>query len=186
MRVDSRAHDLRPLWARHDQIAARRTDRKGIDHTISYARREEILAMSRFAPQMFVNERGEPSTAIIKEFRAAGPGAILVSPSVGEGFDFPYKDAEWQFICKIPFPDSRAKIVKARQADDPEYGPLEAVTKLQQAAGRIMRRKDDQGETFIADDHMQWFVTRWGYLFNKTFFKFYRPVTVLPQPPARL
>lgn len=186
MRVDKRATDLSLLWVRLDQIAARRTDRKGIVHTISYSRRDEILARSRFASHMLINQRGEASTDMVEQFKDSPPGAILVSPSVGAGFDFPDRDCEWQFVCKIPFPDSRQKIVQARQADDPEYGPYQAINKLVQIFGRGMRHKADQCENFIADEHLDWFLPRWGWLAPKWFHGFFRRVSILPSPPPRL
>lgn len=186
MRVDSRAHDLSMLWMRLDQIAARRRDRKGIIHTISYARRDDIIGRSRFSGSMLINCKGEPATSMVEAFKRSGPGTILVSPSVGTGYDFPMKDCEWQFICKIPFPDSRSKIIKARQDDDPEYGPYLAMQTLVQAFGRGMRSKEDRCENFIGDDHLAWFLPRYGHLAPKTFHNFFRRVEILPQPPESL
>lgn len=186
MRVDKNATDLSMLWVKLDQIAARRTDRKGIVHTISYARRDDIVNRSRFWQSMIVNTKGEPSTETVQDFFGAPPGTILVSPSVGQGFDFAGPKAEWQFVCKIPFPDSRSKIVRARQEDDKEWGPLQAVNKLAQIVGRIMRFKGDQGETFIGDMHLDWFLPRWSFLFPRSFNQFFKRVDVVPPPPPRL
>lgn len=186
LRVDRRARDLSMLWIRLDQIAARRTDRKGLIQTVSYAGRDEILSRSRFAYAMLVNERGEPSTDTLRLFRASDPGTILASPSFGRGYDFPGRDAEWQFVCKIPFPDSRSKIVKARQEDDPEYAPYCAINTLVQYFGRIVRSKTDQGENFIGDSHLDWFLPRWGYLAPRSFHGFFRRVEIVPPPPPPL
>ena len=186
MRVDARASDLSMLWMRLDQIIARRRDRKGIIHTISYARRDDILGRSRFAQSMLINQKGEPATSMVEAFKAAQPGTILVSPSVGTGYDFPNKDCEWQFICKIPFPDSRSKIVQARQEDDKEFGPYQAMQTMVQAFGRGMRSKMDQCENFIGDDHLKWFLPRYGHLAPKSFHGFFRRVEILPQPPEAL
>lgn len=185
MRVDSRAPTLDPLWIRLDQIASARRDRNGIVHTISYARRDPILAHTRYASSMFLNERGEPPTEMILQFKDSYPGAILVSPSVGQGHDFPFKAAEWQFICKIPFPPP-SKILSARMEHDPEYRCYIAMQKLVQAAGRIMRDSADQGETFIPDEHCDWFLPRYAHLAPKSFGQFFTRVSVLPQPPHRL
>lgn len=186
MRVDARATDLSMLWVRLDQVAARRTDRKGIVHTISYSRRDEILRRSRFANMMLVNEKGEAATGMVEEFKGSAPGTILVSPSVGAGYDFPMSDCEWQFLCKIPFPDGRTKIMKARQEDDKEYGPYQAMNKMVQIFGRGMRSKEDQCENVIVDDHLEWFLPRYSHLAPKWFSQFFRRVTVLPNPPPRL
>lgn len=186
MRVDKNASSLAPLWVCLDQIAGRRQDRKGIVHTISYARRDDILQASRFAPKMLVNERGEAASWIVDEFKRSAPGTIFVSPSVGEGYDFAGKACEWQFVCKIPFPDSRSKIIKARQEDDKEYGPYLAATKLEQIFGRGMRSAQDQCEGMMGDDHMDWFYKRYRHLFSQTFHNRYRRVTTVPPPPAKL
>jgi Rad3-related DNA helicase len=187
MRVDKNHPDQSMLWVRLDQIAGRRRDRKGIVHTISYTRRDAVLGASRFAGDMIVNEQGEASTETVAFYkRAKREGTILVSPSVAEGFDFPGADCEWQFVCKIPFPDGRSKIVKARQEDDKEYGAYYAINKLVQTFGRGMRSKTDQCENFIGDDNLEWFLKRFGHLAPKSFYSFFRHVTTLPQPPTRL
>lgn len=186
MRVDRRNPDLRMLWVKLDQIASRRQDRKGIIHTISYTRRDDVISSSRFSGSMIINQKGEAPSEVIEEFRAAEPGAILVSPSVGTGYDFPRSQAEWQFICKIPFPDSRSKIVQARQNDDKEYGPYSAMQNLVQMFGRIMRSKDDRGESFIGDEHLSWFLPRYGHLAPKSFHGFYKEVSTVPPPPPKL
>lgn len=185
MRVDSRAGSLDQLWIRLDQVASARRDRNGLVHTISYLRRDSILAHTRYATSMFMNEKGEPPTTMIEQFKSSYPGAILVSPSVGQGHDFPFKAAEWQFICKVPFPPP-SRIQSAREDQDPEYRYYLAMQKLVQACGRIMRDAKDQGETFLADDHLDWFIPRYGHLAPKSFGQFFTRVHVLPQPPHRL
>lgn len=186
MRVDKNAHDLSQLWSTMDRIAARRRDRKGVVQSISYMRRDAIVAYSNFANSMIINPKGEASFETLANFRAADPGAILVSPSFAEGVDFAGKDCEWQFICKIPFPDSRSKVIRARQEADPEYGPYMAMNKLVQIFGRGMRHAKDQCENFIGDMHLDWFLPRYGHLAPKSFHGFYKRVEVLPAPPPRL
>lgn len=186
MRVDKRATSLDPVWLKLDQIAAQRRDRKGIVHTISYARREDLMASSRFAPSMIVNPKGEAPTDTVSLFKSSGPGTILVSPSVGAGYDFPGSSCEWQMVCKIPFPDSRSKIVKARQERDPEYAAYHAMQTLVQCFGRGMRSADDQCEGFIVDSHLDWFFPRFKHLAPRSFHRVFRRREVLPDPPPRL
>jgi len=186
MRVDAKAKDLSPLWTRLDQIMSRRRDRKGIIHTVSYDRRDIILNHSRYASSMMTNQRGEPIDGVIGRFKDSDPGTVLVSPSVSTGYDFPLRDCEWQFLCKIPFPDGRSKIIKARQEDDKEYGPYMAMQAMVQAFGRSMRMKEDQSEGFIADDHLAWFLPRYAHLAPKSFHNHFRRTEILPQPPPAL
>lgn len=185
MRVDKFNTDLRMLWVRLDQIASKRRDRKGIVQTVSYQRQTEVKASSRFADSMFLNPKGEAPTEMVEAYRAAGAGSILVSPSVGTGYDFPGQACEWNFLCKIPF-EPPSVILKAREADDPEYRAYKAMQKMVQIFGRGMRSKNDRCENFIADSHVEWFLPRYGHLAPKSFHGFYKTVNVLPQPPEKL
>lgn len=185
MRVDKRNPDLRMLFVRLDQIAAKRRDRKGIIQTVSYQRQEDVRSASRFWESMFLNPKGEAPTEMIEQFRQAGPGSLLVSPSVGTGYDFPGQQCEFNILCKIPF-EPPSVILRAREAEDPEYRAYKAMQKMVQIFGRGMRSKEDRCENFIGDDHMEWFLPRYGHLAPKSFHGFYRTVTVLPQPPEKL
>jgi Rad3-related DNA helicase len=184
MRVDYRADDLSLLWLKLDQIAAKRQDRKGLVQTISFLRRDEILAASRFADRMFVNDRGDPPSEVLDAFDQAGAGAILASPSFASGYDFAFRRAEWQFISKVPFPPP-SKILKARTEEDREYPYYLAWTKLAQIFGRIMRDKADRGESFISDMHMDWFL-RYSYLAPRSMKLFLKRVAYVPPPPPKL
>ena len=181
MRVDRRAGDLGMLWAMLDRIAARRREVKGLVHTVSYARQQEIQERSRFYASMIINPKGEPAIETVERFFESGPGTILVSPTVGEGYDFKHGRARWQLLCKIPF-EPPSKIVKAREADDPEYRAYQAIQYMVQVFGRIMRDKSDWGESFIGDSHLDWFLPRYGYLAPKSFHGFYQRMEHLPPP----
>lgn len=179
------AHDLSRFYNRLDQILAPRMDRKGLIQTFSYERRTLITDASRFQPVMLINEQGESVTAAVESFLDAPPPMYLVSPSVGEGFDFAMKAAEVNVICKLPF-EPPSKIGKAREEDDREYAPYRCMNKLVQALGRIVRSKEDQGENFITDNDIEWFRPRYGHLAPKTFHQFFQQVKMLPRPLPRL
>lgn len=181
MRVDSRSGDLGLLWAMLDRVASKRREHKGIIHTVSYARQEEIAQRSRFFESMVVNPKGSPATETVELFKNSPMGTILVSPSVGEGYDFPDDQCRWQVMCKIPF-EPPSRIVKAREAADPEYRAYQAVQQLVQAFGRGMRSRTDWCESFIGDEHLEWFLPRYGHLAPRSFHGFYKRTTVLPQP----
>lgn len=183
-RVDFRQPDLSLIWLKLDQIAAKRQDRKGLVQTISFVRRDEALARSRFAERMLINTQGEATAEILETFDQAGPGSLLVSPSFASGYDFAFDKAEWQFICKIPFP-TPSKILKARTDEDREYPYYLAWNKLAQIFGRIMRDRKDRGESFICDMHMDWF-WRYSYLAPKSMKLFLKRVTYVPPPPPKL
>lgn len=182
MRVDGKARDLSMLWLRHDQLAAKRQDRKGIVHSISYERQEQLFLASRFRGNMILNRRGEDIMSKIDDFRLAGPGTELISPSVGTGFDFADSQCRWQLVLKVPF-EPPSKIQKARQALDKEYVYYRAMQYLVQAFGRDVRSSTDWAEAIICDDHFgEWFMPRYGHLAPKSFHQVYRATSVLPQP----
>lgn len=180
-RVDSNHPDMSLLWLKLDQVAARRRDRKGIVHTISYARRDELAGRSRFADSMIINPKGEAPAHMLERYRAAGPGSILVSPSIGRGESFEGDEGRWQFILRIPY-EPPSKIVKAREARDKEYRPYRAMQGLVQMPGRIIRSNKDWGENFIGDANLDWFLPRYGHLAPKSFFRTFKPIKTLPPP----
>jgi ATP-dependent DNA helicase DinG len=159
-RIDYRAnHNTIARWLETiDWILKSRDDRKGIIHTVSYDRQRTILQHSVYRHQMIAPRFAAELPAAIDRFRRAGPGAILISPSVVTGFDFPYDTAEFQILTKVPFPNTRSPIAKARVKRIPHYREIVTAQQIQQATGRVMRAADDRGETFIIDEHFTWFV----------------------------
>ncbi len=186
MRNDHSVSDFSMLYLKADQIVAKRRDRKGIIHTISWARKQEVLNCTQYSEQMISNLKGESVTKVIEDFRKSPAGTILVSPSVGTGYDFPGSDCEYQIILKVPFQDGRSKIVKARQEADKEYGPYQAMQSLVQMAGRGMRSRSDQCETFLLDDHAAWFIPKYASFAPKSFHQFFKTLGIIPKPPERL
>ncbi len=194
IRVDNRQTDLSFLWRRFDQFIMPRRDMKGLINTVSYARRDEVLANSRFAEWMMVNEKGEPPTEMVEEFKRSSPGHILVSPSVGTGYDFPGTELEWIIMSKIPF-EPPSKIVKARDADDKgQYRGYRAAQTMDQTFGRGTRfprskppiADGDRCDSIIFDDHMQWFMAKFGKYFSRSFHKRYRRSDTMPQPLPKM
>jgi ATP-dependent DNA helicase DinG len=170
------------IWiARIDQIIDQRLDRKGIIHSVSYKRRNEIMQFSEHKDRMITHD-SQTARHAIERFKQAAPGTILVSPSMTTGVDFPGKDCEYQIITKIPFPDSRSPVVKARTAVDGDYPAYIAMQELVQAVGRGMRSRDDQCESFVVDDNCKWFVPKYREMAPAWFLQAYRKVDALPTP----
>lgn len=187
VRLDYRADDytLREWISRIDQILRARQDRKGIVHTVSYKRRNEIIQRSEFAHRMITHDSGN-SAAAIEKFRSAGPGAILISPSMTTGYDFPMEAAEFQILTKLPFPDTRSPVVRARLGIDPDYANYIMAQELVQAVGRGMRSRDDQCENFIVDDNFKWARKKCAHLFPQWFMESIIWANNLPSPLPKL
>lgn len=143
-----------------DSIIEGRLDRKGIFHTTAYHRRDYVIAHSRFFAYMTSHERKDVMQKI-QEFKNANPPRIFVSPSVTTGFDFPYDDCEYQILGKVPYPDTRNVITKARCDADKDYAPYIAMQQIVQACGRGCRAEDDFCENFVIDTNIKWFLRKY-------------------------
>lgn len=169
------------------QIIAPRQDRKGIIHSVSYERKDFLTNNLNDQFNIISHTSGHTAEAV-EMFGQAGPGAVIISPSISTGYNFPMSASEYQIIPKVPFPDSRGSAIKARQSVDKEYGPYLMATELSQMCGRIMRQPNDHGETFVIDDDLQKFVLRtYGRLFPDYFHTLIvrcnSPTPPTPPPP---
>lgn len=174
-------------WVRAmDDIMERRPDRKGLIHTVSYARAELIYKLSRNRHRLLKHTTRTTADTLIK-FRTSAEPLVLLSPSMSTGVDFPMRQCEFQIISKVPFPDFRAAVLKARAKMDKEYNFYLAALELVQAAGRGMRSEDDQCETFIMDGNASWFVWIWRKFLPDWFQEALMPVrSHKVQPPPAL
>jgi ATP-dependent DNA helicase DinG len=160
VRVDHKMKDIHfDYWiSRMDAIIRNRLDRKGIIHSVSYDRAKLILKRSKHSGIMVAPAGAHELAVAVERFRRMKPPAILLSPSVTTGWDFPYTDCEYQIVAKLPFPDTRSSIMRARIAATEHYREHLTMQVIEQEVGRGMRAEDDQCETFIIDNHARWFI----------------------------
>ncbi len=171
-----------------DLLLDQRADRKGVIHTVSYKRARFILDNSKHAGRMMVHG-SDTRASTIQRFLAASPGsgAILVSPSVDTGYDFNGEAAEYQVICKLPFPDTRGTVMKARCREDKDYSSYLTAQTMQQMTGRVCRSETDRGETLVTDDNCVWMVPRYRKYFNGWWLGSFRTQKgKLPEPLEKL
>jgi len=178
----SEQNDLRSWVVRIDHILSRRMDRKGIIHTVSFEKQKYLLAYSRFRNIMYPNTTGNTHD-VVAAFRKAEAPAVLVSPSVGTGFDFPFSTARFQIIGKVPFRDARGTIICAQAKEDPDYLNYLTAQDLIQLYGRTNRDPEDFSETFILDDQIEWFLRRYKRFFPQYFLEAFQRVDAVPNPP---
>jgi len=187
----STPEEVAAVYRRIDQIVAGRQDRKGIVHTVSFKRAQEIIQASEFRRSMLANTKswsgqGMPTAQIVEKFKAGKPPLTLVSPSVSTGYDFPGLACEYNIVAKVPFPDSRSEVMKERLKRDPEYGHYVAAQDIVQACGRGNRFPGDRCQNFIVDDSIKWFTWKFKHLFPAYFHKFYRVSETIPAPLKKM
>ncbi len=174
--------DYNLLIARIDEILRQRLDRKGLIHSVSYARSEYIANRSFHREYMVTHGRGGVVEAV-NTFKMSLPPAILLSPSISHGFDFPAKDAEYCILSKLPYPDGRSELMKRRAKDDDEYLSNIAMQSVVQQAGRAMRAVDEQAESFMLDMNWGWFYKKYYHLAPTWFVSRYEERVPAPPPP---
>lgn len=170
---------------RVDEIIEGRRDRKGIIHTVSYDRAKRIGERSRHSELMLLHDSRSAAEAV-GLFKSNGDPAILVSPSVSTGHDFPYRQCEYQIISKVPWPDCRQPLMAARVKEDPGYRNHVMCQALVQSCGRGMRAEDDACENFIVDDYIRMVLATCGVELPVWFRRLYRRVETVPAAPMRI
>lgn len=181
--------ELRKMERQVAAVISRREDRNGILHSVSHARKMDFhRALIRLGvdEEVLITAMTGQTADAIELFRGSTPPKVLNTPSVETGVDFPLDAAEYCIVPKLPFPDIRGPVMKARMAIDKEYANYLTALRLVQMTGRGMRSREDRFESFILDAHAGWFV--WGHksLFPQWWLNAFRKVSALPAPPPKI
>jgi len=161
-RINYRTDDYgATIWcSRIDQIIQRRLDRKGIVFTVSYERAKLLLSRSRFKDIMLTHSTGDV-VQVVEKFKKMPAPAVLVSPTVTTGWDFPGLDYIIQ--GKVPYPDTKDEVTKARSEDDKDWTAFMAMDVFVQSCGRGTRSETDKCEVLVVDDSFKW----WWYKYRQ-------------------
>ena len=136
--------------ARDNTLVAGHSNLKGIIHTANGDLASYLARAAVRGCQIYTNSTANRGQ-VFDAFRAANPPAVLISPSISYGEDFPGDHARWQAIAKVPYPPLGDPWVKAKMAFDPTWYHRQAAQGIVQAAGRVVRGPDDTGLTYILD-----------------------------------
>lgn len=150
------------FWVqRGDRIIREYQGYKGIWHTVSYYRQKLVTDTSTNKDRLVSHSR-EDADHRIRLFKKLTRDSVLVSPRVTTGYDFPGDECRFQIVGKIPYPDTRDDIMRARCKVDKNYAPYHAMQTLVQTTGRGTRSADDWCDTWIIDDNAKWFVRKYS------------------------
>lgn len=137
-----------------DKLLTKHEGERGLIHTNSYALADKVvehLAQTGHATRVRYPKEAKERDSMIAEHRATD-GSVLVSPSIGEGFDFKGDSARFQIIAKCPWPSLGDKQVAIKAERAPEWYKVEALKSLIQTCGRVCRDETDFGVTYILDE----------------------------------
>jgi ATP-dependent DNA helicase DinG len=181
---NSTDEDYQEIVRQADTVIDHRLDRRGIIHTVSYARSQRMLQYSRHRDRFFWNASGKDLPTTLDRYRNSKNG-ILVTPSVEEGFDFPDAECEYQIILKFPFPNEGQRVIKERCNLIPNYRLAYAAQKIVQIKGRPIRHDKDRAETFILDNAVKQLTGPVGKSLLPPGFRIFT-VNAPPAPPPRI
>jgi ATP-dependent DNA helicase DinG len=115
-----------------------------------------------FGGTLIVQGDGRSREELASNFRATDGAVLLGVASFWEGVDFPGGELEILVIPKLPFPVPSEPVIEARsermEADG--INPFtalslpEAILKLRQGVGRLIRRKKDRGVAVLMDPRL--------------------------------
>jgi len=129
--------------------------------TVSYDRARLLLQRSRFKDIMLTHSTGDV-VQVVNQFKSKLAPAVLISPTVTTGWDFPGLD--YIIVGKIPYPDTRDEVTMARSVDDKDWTSYLAMDVFVQETGRGTRSMADKCEVLVIDDSAVWFMSRYaGY-----------------------
>lgn len=130
--------------------------------------------------RLLAQDRETPRSTLMDMFRTAPRAVLLGTASFWQGVDFPGRELEVLIVTRLPFPvpsDPRAEAIAEELEQEGrssfrEYALPEAVLKLRQGVGRLIRRADDRGICLILDPRIA--RSRYGAAFQEA----------LPVPPV--
>jgi Rad3-related DNA helicase len=137
-----------------EKLATKHHAERGIIHTHSYALANAVVAhleKTEHASRLIYPKEAEKREAAIAKHKET-ESSILVSPSVGEGFDFKDDAARWQVVVKCPFASLGDKQVATKAERSPDWYKMQAFKSLLQTCGRICRTETDFGVTYVLDE----------------------------------
>lgn len=125
-----------------------------------YERLVRILKQNSIS--LLAQGRTGSRSVITKEFKQIDDSVLFGTYSFWEGFDVPGKALEILVITKIPFPVPKEPIIEARAEyfesiglnPFSEFYVPEAIIKLRQGFGRLIRNKEDKGIIVILDKRL--------------------------------
>ena len=114
-------------------------------------------------PELLVQRPGAARGALSERFRTAEAAILVATGSFWEGVDFPGRQLEVLVVPRLPFAVPTDPLVEGRTeraqrlGRDPfhEVTLVDAVLRLKQGVGRLLRTQTDRGAVLLLDQRLQ-------------------------------
>ncbi|TKJ41015.1 hypothetical protein CEE37_04950 [candidate division LCP-89 bacterium B3_LCP] len=134
----------------------------------------QALESQKITGQLLIQGKNGTRDQLLRRFRNEPGSVLLGTDSFWEGIDVVGKALELLIVAKLPFevpsePLVEAKLEKIKaEGKDPfmYYTVPEAIIRLRQGIGRLIRSKTDRGAVLICDSRLA--TTRYGEAFMKS------------------
>jgi ATP-dependent DNA helicase DinG len=119
----------------------------------------EVLPVLARAGVRLLKQGDDDRTRLLDAFRAERSSVLFATDSFWEGVDAPGETLQVVILCRLPFRVPSEPVLRARMTAIEERGgnPFaelslpDAVVRMRQGFGRLMRRNDDSGVVLILD-----------------------------------
>lgn len=137
-----------------------------------HAVREDLEARDALGEVHLLAQSKERSrTRLIELFRDADRAVLLGTATFWQGVDFPGRELEMLVVTRLPFPvptDPRVEAISQELEQEgrssfQDYVLPEAVLRMRQGVGRLIRRSDDRGVCVVLDPRLM--RARYGAMF---------------------
>lgn len=125
---------------------------------------EDLFAhRERIRPEILVQRPGIARAALADRFRRADAAILLATGSFWEGVDFPGQQLEVLVVPRLPFAVPTDPLVEGRTERARRLGRdafqdvtlVDAVLRLKQGVGRLLRTREDRGAVLLLDQRLQ-------------------------------
>ena len=121
---------------------------------------------------------------LLREYRRSDRAVLLGARSFWEGIDLPGEQLSVLIIARLPFatPSDPLLAARSQEFENPfrDYTLPDAVLRLRQGFGRLIRRADDRGVVVLLDSRV------WRKSYGRTFLEALPPCTTRNAPLANL
>lgn len=133
-----------------DKILDKHKDQRGIIHTGSYEFNNYIKTKSKHTFRLMDYENSSEKSDIFEVFKKRENG-VFMGPSILEGLDLKDDISRFQIFFKVPYPNLKNPLIKAKMEKIPEWYDWKTALHITQGVGRSVRSKDDWAVTYILD-----------------------------------